>query len=470
MGLATEDLRAQARSRRQHSATVNKAPQKKKGARAGSRKTRRPRIRTTPMTALSALRERELSPGVRYIEYRSNGSVPIDVHVVRMDRTVSSNAIRIIKGEDRHDGLERIKDMSLRYGNESTNSLLAVVNANFWRAYRSTPIGPCVVDGEIVEMLPYKRWSSAFFDVDNHMIIDTFRIFGSMRFQGSLYSIGSVNRRVDSSSICMYNAYAGDAIPFVNAKDLERGFQEAIKDTIFTSGDSTEDALSREQLRIEIARAQREANTEYPLLKIRLRYLRSPSINEPIACEVLGTDTGTVRMPLRGCVVSIPAGVLPRVPKQGDTVTLQFQTNVRSRTRFMNAVSGTPRLVRSGTAKHEADIEGSTGRRFIQQNLARTAIGVDRSGNKIIVAAIRASDGSTGTMGATLKQTADVMRLLGAYHAINLDGGGSTGMVVEDDHVFFEGEDPLTRRIAVGLAIVKRSHVWRRTTSSEAGR
>lgn len=454
----------QARQRGKRSATVKKRSSgtSKKSTRSRSRRSRRVRVRTTPMTELNVVHDRELSPGVRYTEYRSNGSVPVNVHVVMMDRTVTANAIRIVKGEDRNDGLERIKDMAARYEQQTSNDLLALVNANFWRAYRSTPIGPCVVDGEVVEMLPYKQWSSAFFDNDNAVTIDTFRLSGAIRIGGQTLPIQSVNRRTDSTGICVYNKFAGDVIPYVNAKELEKEFQEALKDTVFITGDSTEDALSREQLRVEIARAQREANVEFPLTKVRLRYLRSPSVNAPIVCQVLGVDTGAVNMPLRGCIVSFPKGALTTRPKAGDTVLMQFKTNIRPQTRFMNAVCGTPRLVRNGVAKHEAELEGSTGRRFIQQNLARTALGTDRSGNKVIIATVEPSQTSDGVMGASLKQLADVMKLLGAYQAMNLDGGGSTGMVVQDDHVFFDGEDPPTRRIAVGIGVVKRSHVLRR--------
>jgi hypothetical protein len=320
-----------------------------------------------------------------------------------------------------------------------------------------------VIDGEIVEMLPYKQWSSAFFDFDQHMVIDTFRVSGALRINGEILAIQSVNRRVDSSGICVYNSFAGGTVPHVHNRELEKAFQEALKDTVFVAADSTEEALSKEQLRLEIARAQREASQEYGLTKVRLRYLRAPSVNVPFPCEVIDADTGTVNVPLRGCVVSFPRGVLARMPRRGDTVMLQFKTNVHSQRRFMNAVCGTPRLVRNGVASHEATQEGSTGRRFIAHNLARTAIGTDRSGNKIIIAAIEPTESSNQIMGASLKQTSEVMKLLGAYQAMNLDGGGSTGMVVQDDHVFFDGVDPLTRRIAVGLGVIKRSHVLRRT-------
>ena len=167
-------------------------------------------------------------------------------------------------------------------------------------------------------------------------------------------------------------------------------------------------------------------------------------------------------MPLRGAVVSFSRAALNgNWPRLGDTLTLTYSTSKHNATRFMNAVCGTPRLVRNGVAKHEAKMEGSTGRRFIQDNLARTALGVDRSGNRIVLAAIRPDRPEDGTHGATLQQTAQIMALLGCYDAMNLDGGGSAGMVVGKDHVFYDGVDPLTRRLGLGVGMVKLSKILR---------
>ena len=248
----------------------------------------------------------------------------------------------------------------------------------------------------------------------------------------------------------------------MNTKEIEKAFQEAVKDSVFAEKDSTELALTKDVLKSEILRAQREANGEYPMVKVRVRYLRSPSVNVPFPCQVLSVDTGTVAMPLRGAVVSFPRTMLNGAwPRQGDTLMLTYSTSKHNTTRFMNAVCGTPRLVRNGIPKHEAQTEGSTGRRFIQDNLARTALGVDRSGNRIILAAIRPDRPEDGSHGATLQQTAQIMALLGCYNAMNLDGGGSTGMVVGTDHVFFDGVDPLTRRVGLGVGVVKLSKILR---------
>jgi len=427
-----------------------------------NRRKRVVRSRPAAITKLTIVQESEVSEGVRYAEFKSNGRTPVDIHVVYVDRTVAANAIRIVKGEDKYDGKESVVNMSKRYTEQTNSSVLALVNANFWRAVRNTAIGPCVVDGEVVEMLPYKGWTSAFVDVRNRITIDTFKLKATIRYKGSTRTVTSVNRRLDSSGIVVYNAYAGDIVPYINTSEIEREFREAMKDSVFMDRDSTEMELTQQLLRTEIVQAKREASTEHPLTKISLRYLRTPSVNEPLICRVIAVDTGSVAMPLRGCIVSLPTKwELDSIPKQGDTITLHFSTNVSTDTKFMNAVCGTPRLVRNGVAKHEAQKEGSTGSRFIKHQLSRTALGTDKSGNKILLVAIEPPQGSQGTTGATLDQMAQIMKLLGAYQAMNLDGGGSAGMVVNDDHMFFEGVDPDTRRVSVGIAVVKLSHVLR---------
>lgn len=453
---STTNRGASKRSRQTVSARTSK------GGKKGSAKRLRRRIREVPLSSLISIRERDLGPGVRYTMYRSNGTRPIVAHVVSMDRTLPGTAIRLIKGEDHGAGLERLADLYRRYESTTDNKLFALINGNFWRAVRNTMIGPCVIDGEVVEMNRYKKWTSGFLDVRGQLQIDTFTIAGTVTFSGRSYAVSSVNRREDEG-VVVYNTYGGERIPHVNAKEIEKAFYDAVKDSVFAERDSTEVELTKDVLRGEIARAQREASTEFPMVKIRVRYLRLPSINTQIPCSILGIDTGTVAMPLRGAVISMPRTLFlsGSAPKVGDTLMITYSTNVQSSVRFMNAVCGTPRLVRDGIAKHEAQLEGSTGKRFINNTLARTAIGTDRSGNRIMLVAIQADDPARGTTGATLQQTAKVMVLLGCYQAMNLDGGGSTGMVVDNDHLFFDGEDPLTRRIGLGIGVVQLSKILR---------
>ena len=93
----------------------------------------------------------------------------------------------------------------------------------------------------------------------------------------------------------------------------------------------------------------------------------------------------------------------------------------------LQAVGGRPVLARDSLITAEADTFGSAG--FRGPN-PRTAAGISRDGRRLILAVI---DGRTAhDAGMTLRQTADLMLALGARDAINLDGGGSTTMVVAD--------------------------------------
>lgn len=420
-----------------------------------------PRIRNTKITKLTVVEERVVVPGVTYTEYKTNGTYSIRVHVVELDKSVPGNGIRVLKGKRHAAGREMLRDMSRRYELESSNAVLGLVNANFWAAVRNNPIGPTVIDGEVVEMLPYKGWSSAFFDVGNRIVIDTIRMQGNLKWGKLVLPIGSTNRRLDSTDVVLFNLYGGATVPFVTPDQVQWLFNEALKDTVFMGEDSTEVELSQETLRHELERAKRESSIEHPKKKVRLRYLRAPSVNRSIPCVVLGSDTGTVETPLRGCILSFDASLYPNLdPNRGDTVWIRFSTNTYSDRRFMNAVCGTPRLVRGGVAGHEASEEGVRSRRFIQHNLPRTALGTDRKGEKLTLVAIAPGSKSARTTGASLAQMAQIMKLLDCYDAINLDGGGSTGMIVENEHAFLLN-NPDTRPVSVGLGIVRLHHILR---------
>ena len=93
--------------------------------------------------------------------------------------------------------------------------------------------------------------------------------------------------------------------------------------------------------------------------------------------------------------------------------------------RLADAASGKPMLVRDGRVD-QAALDG-----FPYANLRhpRTAVGVSRDGRKVILIV---ADGRQGhSRGMTLYELARMFIELGAYNAINLDGGGSSAMYVE---------------------------------------
>jgi len=457
--------------RKKAKTTQSRSSKKRKSKSKGRQSKKSPRGRSSAagnvssfrVTGLSVLKELKLDSGIVYYQYQSNGRRPIIANVLECDRSYPGNAIRLVKGEDHATGLERLKDMSQRFDSKTNHVLYGLVNGNFWRAVTNLMNGLCVIDGEVVQLSRWSSWSSALFDVRSQMTIDTFSLSGSVTIGKKKYKVESVNDR-QGNGIVVYNVFGGNVVPFLSQKQLEKAFEEAVRDSSVDVNDSTEMELTQEMLRNEIANAQRKRAIEYPMVKIRVRYLRTPSINTAIACEVLGVDTGAVNMPLRGAVISIPRATLAGSwPKVRDTIQLKYETNVMKQTKFMNAICGTPRLVQNGIANSQARAEGSTATRFVHYSLARTAIGSSQDGKKIYIVAVPPDRSENGTAGANLQQMADIMSKLGCYNALNLDGGGSTGMVVRNDHVFYEGVDPLTRRVGLGVGVVRLAKILRST-------
>lgn len=125
----------------------------------------------------------------------------------------------------------------------------------------------------------------------------------------------------------------------------------------------------------------------------------------------------------------------------------------------LQAVGGRPVLVRDSAIAAEVDSFGSPG--FRGPN-PRTAAGISRDGRHLILAVV---DGrTTHDAGMTLRQTAELMLALGARNAINLDGGGSSTMVIADPdsagrlRIVNHPSDPQGERaVGDGLAVVAGS-------------
>ena len=117
------------------------------------------------------------------------------------------------------------------------------------------------------------------------------------------------------------------------------------------------------------------------------------------------------------------------------------------------AVSGTPWLVRDGQARTAEDDAHCAS--LCAQTHPRTAVGLDASGRHLIVllAAGRRGD----VKGLTLTQTAALMRELGAVQAFNLDGGGSSTLLVGgESRLPRPFNEPALRRVANALQLLTR--------------
>jgi len=119
----------------------------------------------------------------------------------------------------------------------------------------------------------------------------------------------------------------------------------------------------------------------------------------------------------------------------------------------LNVIAGGVGLVRNGKVKITAKADGHDSVNMILRRHPRTLLGVTKNGSLILATIDGRQPGIT--VGANFHEAAQFMRWLGARQAINLDGGGSTTMVV-GDKVVNHPSDGVERGVGDALLVLPK--------------
>jgi exopolysaccharide biosynthesis protein len=119
----------------------------------------------------------------------------------------------------------------------------------------------------------------------------------------------------------------------------------------------------------------------------------------------------------------------------------------------LNVIAGGVGLVRNGKVKITAKVDGHDSVNMILRRHPRTLLGVTKNGSLILATIDGRQPGIT--VGANFHEAAQFMRWLGARQAINLDGGGSTTMVV-GDKVVNHPSDGVERGVGDALLVLPK--------------
>ena len=133
----------------------------------------------------------------------------------------------------------------------------------------------------------------------------------------------------------------------------------------------------------------------------------------------------SVPIPRNGYVIVGPHSKLPKYIQKNDVVSYTVKVLPESWKDVKYAVGGGSYLVKNG--KPFIDDEKFPNS-FLWHKAPRTAVGYTKSGTLIFVTIDGRQKGVSE--GATMSELAQIMWELGAYNAMNLDGGTSTQMVV----------------------------------------
>lgn len=368
------------------------------------------------------------------------------VHTLTADLSNPELDLRMVKGLEHVSGLERVGEMAGRLDSaRSPEKVLAAVNSNFWKAGSNYVIGPAVSDGEIINNLRYKNWSSFVVTSRRQAIIDRISLQLRVETRDTAFPVRAVNRRLDSATVSLYSRFYGPSVPFIDTIGIR-----------LRSQDTLTDASEMESLAVATIDSLWTVNPEKGTVKIQFQYVAPPAVNSVTRCFVTSIDTCAMTIPLHGGVLSIGySTAIERVPfLVGDIFTLRTEINPALEAPVTQIATGTPRLVRNGAISVEWEEEGLHKRTFVTGRFGRSAVGVSRNGRKIILVTVEPTIRKKRQRGIGLTDLARLLIAKGAYNAMNFDGGSSATMVVGAQTVAPPNGNGRSRKVASALMVV----------------
>ena len=358
----------------------------------------------------------ELAPGVVHHEIHLS-SGPWWIHVVEVDLPIAwKKGVRL-----------RTVDAEPAGGLETTSSMareaLAAINGGFFYARETFRVaGLQVRDGCLLQK---PQGQSAFaITGDGQPLIAVFHLqAGLISADGESLPIAGFNQLPRADELSLYNYYSQTIYDSVRA---EIGFQLQGLD----GGSAINDTVA-----VRVMQVRRRA---WPLLLERMQWV--------VAGAKKGLHAGRIA--------------------PGDTVQLFLRLEPRRRGfaaagNIQEAIGGGPRILRDGRVAIEYE-EEQLGRSFAEDRHPRTAIGYSQDGRTLFLVTV---DGRQPgySVGMSLAELADFMRTRldgftrsrdNAYQALNLDGGGSTTMVIRQQVVNSPSDQTGERPVANALLLV----------------
>ena len=365
----------------------------------------------------------QLAPGVEYRQF-TDKTGPWRANLVRINRRVAAVEFRPARAGDSLRSREKTTAMVQRAATNGA-TVLAAMNADFFELKLGENENNQVINGEWWKGLkvtdsPYDTYDNTHIqfgvDGDGHVLMDRFVLDGKFWAHGAMTPIITVN-----------------AIP--------SGTFEGT--TLFTSrfGTRTPADTARKSTEAPLQTAGHRGDT--------LLYVRRGAIN---------LANGTA-IPPSGAVLSAygPRGDVVKALADGDSVKVLLATIPRIRHGATPAalIGGWPRILQNGVdvASDAATIEGTISRNAEARH-PRTAIGFSRDSSRVYMLTVDGRSENSG--GATLSELAAMMRKLGAWEAMNFDGGGSTTMVVGGKVVNAPSDAEGERAVGNALLVIRR--------------
>jgi hypothetical protein len=393
--------------------------------------------RPTGLFAPSKMTSEEIAPGVGHVEM-TIPSGPWLVHLVTISPEAREVELRTVKGLDHVVGRERPSEMARRTAKAEGRELLAAVNADF---FNFTPPGvsegPQVSDGRVLKSEDRNRAARADTVLRDQPVFGVAAsgqpFFADAHLEGwvrvggdAALTLMRVNRAASNDSLTLYNSFMGDTTP------SDSGVVEMVVRTVRSAAMAGDTAVG-------------------VVVRLDTLFPGVPISSDGIVLSLPTRDGGASGMASGDVRANSGAGAARATsfgPAAGDTVrwSLPFSG---APPRVRELVGGYPMLLRDGRHVFENTKAILSGFSITQH--PRTAVATLANGSLLIMAVDGRSEASKGM---SLTQLTDFFVSLGAVNALNLDGGGSTVMIVGDSIVNHPSDKEGERAVANALVVL----------------
>ena len=364
---------------------------------------------------------RQLAPGVSYRKF-TDPRGPWVVYLVRVDLRRGNVSVQSARAADHLKGRERVTDM-VRRASAPDLRVLAAVNGDFFELKSGENENNQVIAGEWWKGLkvtdsPYDTYDNVHvqfgINAARQPLMDRFILDGKAWDRGVMTPVITVNFNPagNPEGTALYTSRCGATTPH----DTVRQTAEAPLASAGKRGDTL----------VFVRRGAVSASSGSAI----------PDGGAVLAAYGAGLRTKEVQAMGDGDTVKILLTTLPRIRRGAAPLML---------------IGGWPRILRDGqnVAGDAATVEGTISRNAEMRH-PRTSVGFSRDSSTLFMLAVDGRSESSG--GMTLSELASMMRHVGAWHAMNFDGGGSTTMVI--DGVLVNRPSDQTGERAVGNALM----------------
>ncbi len=350
----------------------------------------------TERLVLDTLFSTELTPGAVHTRYLVSG--PSIMDVVTVDLSAPWLHFETFRPDELTPPTKQSQAVD-----RPDNRVIAAVNGDFFSFETHRPIANQMVRGQFAHGVPARNRHHFSVDEDGRPYMDALSFSGSITLSdGETHPVQGLNRLYNDEGILAFNRFAGDRTPS-GSNILEFGLLPA---------GPTDQAGSGIEQTLQVQEIHHEGNTPIP--------------QDGYVIRVQGAEK--------------TAGLAGAIAK-GDLVT--FRPGFEPDRRGLTDVMGGGVLILDRGQPYSGTNEARH---------PRTFVAMDRDTTIVYLCTV---DGRQLTsIGMSYREMADVLLQLGAWQAVNLDGGGSTTLVIRNEVANSPSDPGGERSVANALLLV----------------